>query len=132
MRSQYASKQQTPLFIVAHVAQIKVVCSSGGKFTKVANGIEYQGGETRLIAVSNFCTYHSMLEALERVTGSTQHAMGNSNNSELVRAFLDLSCMGTLSSVHGLDPALKALHSFALFQERMMHAGPAIVYVKTH
>ena len=83
-----------------HLVQIKVVCSSGGKFTKVANGIEYQGGETRLIAVSNFCSYQSMLEALERVTGSTQHAMGNSNNSELVRTVLDFVSFMIRGLVH--------------------------------
>lgn len=33
-------------------------------------GLEYQGGETRLIQVPNFCRYSELLEALERLAGT--------------------------------------------------------------
>jgi len=41
----------------AHAAQVRVVCSSGGHFARQASGnLEYEGGETRLVSVANFCS----------------------------------------------------------------------------
>lgn len=33
-------------------------------------GLEYQGGETRLIAIPNFCSFADLSESLERLAGS--------------------------------------------------------------
>ena len=40
-----------------HAQQVRVVCSSGGHFARQASGgLEYEGGETRLVSVANFCS----------------------------------------------------------------------------
>lgn len=46
-------------------------------------GFEYQGGETRLISVPNFCLYQDLLESLERLAGSA--AGSHSGSSASVR-----------------------------------------------
>ena len=64
-------------------AQVKAVCSSGGHFVKLSGGgFEYQGGETRLIAVPNFCQFSELAEALERIAGNA--AAFSSASSEQV------------------------------------------------
>ena len=63
--------------------QVKAVCSSGGHFVKLdAGGLEYKGGETRLIQVPNFCSFAVLLESLERLAGRL--ANSNSGSSTLV------------------------------------------------
>ena len=62
--------------------QVKAVCSSGGHFVKLAGGgFEYQGGETRLISVPNFCQYSHLLESLERLAGSAVGSTSGSSSS---------------------------------------------------
>lgn len=53
--------------------QVRVVCSSGGHFARQASGnLEYEGGETRLVSVANFCSLADLQEALERVAAARQ------------------------------------------------------------
>lgn len=47
---------------------------TGGSF-------EYQGGETRLISVPNFCKYQDLLESLERLAGSAAGSNSSSSSS---------------------------------------------------
>ncbi len=62
--------------------QVKAVCSSGGHFMKLTGGsFEYQGGETRLISVPNFCRYQDLLESLERLAGSAAGSTSGSSSS---------------------------------------------------
>ncbi|KAK9820412.1 hypothetical protein WJX72_010037 [[Myrmecia] bisecta] len=50
--------------------KVKIICSSGGTFVKLpTGGYEYQGGETRLISVENFCAFSTLRASLDRVTG---------------------------------------------------------------
>ncbi len=52
-----ASSARGPQRACAHAAQVRVVCSSGGHFARQASGnLEYEGGETRLVSVANFCS----------------------------------------------------------------------------
>ena len=61
------------------VLQIKIICSSGGHFQKVTGGgMEYVGGETRLISVSSACDFAELSAALDRVTGSLTIHSGQS------------------------------------------------------
>ncbi|KAK9835331.1 hypothetical protein WJX81_003108 [Elliptochloris bilobata] len=58
-------------------AKVRVVCSSGGHFSRQASGnLEYEGGETRLVSVANFCSLADLQEALERVAAARQGAGG--------------------------------------------------------
>ena len=69
---------QTNLFCDVHprvlrARQVRVVCSSGGHFARQASGKEeYEGGETRLVSVANFCSLADLQEALERVAAARQ------------------------------------------------------------
>lgn len=47
-----------------------MICSVAGHFNQTASGrgATYEGGETRLISVPNFCCYQELLEALQRLT----------------------------------------------------------------
>ena len=50
------------------VLQVRVVCSSNGNFIRQPGGhFEYEGGDTRLVSVSNWFTLASLKEAMERV-----------------------------------------------------------------
>lgn len=58
---------------VSRAPQVRVVCSSGGHFARQASGKEeYEGGETRLVSVANFCSLADLQEALERVAAARQ------------------------------------------------------------
>lgn len=71
------------LIVLSCGTQVKAVCSSGGHFMKlVGGGFEYQGGETRLIAIPNFCRFAELSEALERIAGNA--AANSSTSSEQV------------------------------------------------
>ena len=73
--------------------QVKAVCSSGGHFVKMSmGGLEYQGGETRLIQVQNFCRYTELLEALERLAGNLPESSSGSSNNVSFLAGLGSSC----------------------------------------
>ena len=50
-------------------AQIKVIISAGGRFVKSKDGTEYQGGETRLMQLTQHATHADVLEALDRCAG---------------------------------------------------------------
>ena len=59
--------------------QIKIICSSGGHFQKMTGGgMEYVGGETRLISVASTCNFTELSAALDRVTGSLTIHSGQS------------------------------------------------------
>ena len=59
------------LSVLCCILQVKAVCSSGGHFVKLnGGGFEYQGGETRLIALPNYCSFMDLTEALERIAGT--------------------------------------------------------------
>ena len=47
-----------------------MICSVAGHFNQNASGrgSTYEGGETRLISVPNFCCYQELTEALQRLT----------------------------------------------------------------
>lgn len=48
--------------------QVRVVCSSNGTFIRQPGGhFEYEGGDTRLVSVSNWFSLASLKEAVERV-----------------------------------------------------------------
>ncbi|KAK9903274.1 hypothetical protein WJX75_001673 [Coccomyxa subellipsoidea] len=48
--------------------KVRVVCSSNGNFIRQPGGhFEYEGGDTRLVSVSNWFTLASLKEAMERV-----------------------------------------------------------------
>ena len=62
--------------------QVKVICSHGGKFMRVpGGGFEYEGGETRLVSVANFCSFRTLVDGLERVAGTVTHASNGSDRS---------------------------------------------------
>ena len=42
-------------------------------------GLEYEGGETRLVQVPNFCHHQELLEALERLAGFGHQSSGESS-----------------------------------------------------
>ncbi|KAK9861158.1 hypothetical protein WJX84_004717 [Apatococcus fuscideae] len=59
--------------------KIKIICSSGGHFQKITGGgMEYVGGETRLISVASTCNFTELSGALDRVTGSLTIHSGQS------------------------------------------------------
>ena len=60
-----------------------MICSVAGHFNQTASGrgSTYEGGETRLISVPNFCCYQELTEALQRLTDT----MTLSHNSGTVR-----------------------------------------------
>ncbi|KAK9790346.1 hypothetical protein WJX73_008358 [Symbiochloris irregularis] len=45
-------------------------------------GFEYEGGETRLVGITNFCSYRTLVDSLERVTGTVANAWGGSDKSD--------------------------------------------------
>lgn len=50
---------------------------------RLANGgFEYEGGETRLVSISNGCTFKELIESLERITGSNLPQSSSSDRSE--------------------------------------------------
>ena len=58
---------------VLRTQQVRAVCSSGGHFARQASGKEeYEGGETRLVSVADFCSLADLQEALERVAAARQ------------------------------------------------------------
>ena len=62
-------------------------------------GLEYQGGETRLISVANFCQYQHLLESLERLAGSAAGSTsGSSSYVSPVLSTCHLLCTGTWNS----------------------------------
>lgn len=64
------------------------MCSSGGHFVKLSGGgCEYQGGETRLVQVPNFCRFADLLNALERITSSAA-ASSSASSEQVVRTTL--------------------------------------------
>ena len=66
--------------------QVKVICSSGGHFMRTASGsFEYEGGETRLVSVANFCSFRVLLDALERITGIGNMSGSSAGSQDLVR-----------------------------------------------
>lgn len=71
--------------LALHRMQVKVICSSGGRFMRTAGGgFEYEGGETRLVGITNFCSYRTLVDSLERVTGTVAPAWGGSDKSDAV------------------------------------------------
>ena len=70
------------LFAIELVSvQVKMLCSSGGHFTKVAGAWEYQGGETRLVSVSNYCHMQELQDALHRVSQTMRLDLSSSSGS---------------------------------------------------
>ena len=61
--------------------QVKMLCSSGGHFAKVQGGWEYQGGETRLVSVSNYCHMQELQDALHRVSQTMRLDLSSSSGS---------------------------------------------------
>ena len=59
--------------------QVKVLCSSGGRFKKVEGGSEYTGGETRLVSVSNDCHMQELQDALHRVSQTMRLDLSSSS-----------------------------------------------------
>lgn len=53
---------------VWHLWQVRVVCKANGVFIRQAGGhYEYEGGDTRLVSVSNWVSLTALKEAMERV-----------------------------------------------------------------
>lgn len=51
-------------------AVMKVVCSSGGSFTRLTSGQwDYEGGETRLVSIPVNCRAQELYSAMEHTTG---------------------------------------------------------------
>eukprot|EP00891_Asterochloris_glomerata_P001892 jgi/Astpho2/1892/Aster-x0086 len=67
-------------------AKVKMICSVAGHFNQTASGrgATYEGGETRLISVPNFCCYQELLEALQRLT-DTMTLSHNSGTAQLIK-----------------------------------------------
>ena len=63
-----------------------MICSVAGHFIQTASGrgATYEGGETRLISVPNFCCYQELMEALQRLT-DTMTLSHNSGTVSCVR-----------------------------------------------
>ncbi|KAL0025127.1 hypothetical protein WJX77_001678 [Trebouxia sp. C0004] len=61
--------------------KVKMLCSSGGHFTRVPGGWEYQGGETRLVSVSNYCHMQELQDALHRVSQTMRLDLSSSSAS---------------------------------------------------
>ena len=71
--------------------QVKVICSSGGRFLRLpGGGLEYEGGETRLVSVANFCSFRSLVDSLERVAGAVTHGSSGSDRSDVVSLGLNV------------------------------------------
>ena len=65
--------------------QVRLVCSSGGRFVRVSLGSqEYEGGETRLVSIPSNAGLHELQEAVGRVSAAA-HATSLSTGSLLVR-----------------------------------------------
>lgn len=61
--------------------QVKVLCSSGGCFKKAEGGLEYTGGETRLVSVSNDCHMRELQDALHRVSQTMRLDLSGSSST---------------------------------------------------
>ncbi|KAL3149146.1 hypothetical protein ABBQ32_001981 [Trebouxia sp. C0010 RCD-2024] len=62
--------------------KVKMLCSSGGHFGKVpGGGLEYQGGETRLVSVSNYCHMQELQDALHRVSQTMRLDLSSSSGT---------------------------------------------------
>ena len=57
------------MLLCAMPLQVKVIISAGGRFVKTKDGTEYQGGETRLMQLTQQATHADVLEALDRCAG---------------------------------------------------------------
>lgn len=79
-----------------------MLCSSGGNFAKTQGGLEYQGGETRLVSVSNHCHMQELQDALHRVSQTMRLDLSNSCGSVRLVAGCS-SCMQ--SCARDLPPA---------------------------
>jgi hypothetical protein len=83
-----------------------MLCSSGGHFTKVPGGWEYQGGETRLVSVSNYCHMQELQDALHRVSQTMRLDLSSSSGSVqcpsafLYILFADLLLFGARNVCH--------------------------------
>ena len=70
-------------------AQVKVIIRTGGRFVKSSSGSsEYQGGETRLMQLPEGATYADVIEALDRLAGSSLLSAGSESSAGSVRAVL--------------------------------------------
>ena len=58
-----------------------MLCSSGGHFARAPGGWEYQGGETRLVSVSNYCHMQELQDALHRVSQTMRLDLSSSSGS---------------------------------------------------
>ena len=67
------------LSIYTSCLQVKMLCSSGGHFTRVPGGWEYQGGETRLVSASNYCHMQELQDALHRVSQTMRLDLSSSS-----------------------------------------------------
>lgn len=77
--------------------QVKVICSHGGRFVRVAGGgFEYEGGETRLVSVPNNCSFRVLVDSLERVAGNVTHTSNGSDRSDMVSGFSSIVQIGNL------------------------------------
>ena len=61
-----------------------MLCSSGGHFAKVQGGWEYQGGETRLVSVINYCHMQELQDALHRVSQTMRLDLSSSCGSVML------------------------------------------------
>jgi len=83
-----------------------MLCSSGGHFTRVPGGWEYQGGETRLVSVSNYCHMQELQDALHRVSQTMRLDLSSSSGSVqcpsafLYILFADLLLFGARNVCH--------------------------------
>ena len=75
-----------------------MLCSSGGHFAKTQGGTEYQGGETRLVSVSNYCHMQELQDALHRVSQTMRLDLSNSSGSVILFAGYQVACIPALST----------------------------------
>lgn len=55
-----------------------------------SGGMDYEGGETRMISIPNYCTHAELLEALERVTTQQTSTSSSSGSVSFQRFILPL------------------------------------------
>ena len=80
-----------------------MICSVAGHFNQTASGrgTSYEGGETRLISVPNFCCYQELTEALQRLTDTMtlSHNSGTVSRgglaTDIKRLLRGLPCKGS-------------------------------------
>ena len=75
-----------------------MLCSSGGHFAKTQGGTEYQGGETRLVSVSNYCHMQELQDALHRVSQTMRLDLSNSCGSVKPFACCQAACVPALGT----------------------------------